>query len=516
MALNHDDALPPPYGTCSQCDGGSVMRSPDVLPPDYKQDDFAAYRSSSRTVSSPIAPAPPSMFSGPVPSVTRSDDCLRPIRPKSTPFLSPEHRSSSVCCYRSTRDYDAAGETAPSPVSSIVDLPLRHKEPTASLGKSPIEVHEAILDHIFGYRVSATSCSNMRTSSAAKSLGTAMRHSRRKEYTQLALVSRAWRILIQQRLYRHIKLKATVAELEDAMVHFATSPHLQAHVRHIEIWFPVFKPAYGQVSQSRSLPLPMVTQDGGLTNATYVLPGDNCTLEEAFTFVSQVLPSAVVLTLEGGDRRKSPQVSYFRHRKPVPQLPQAPSVRTLITRGQWNLIRTDGDYATLMNALPSLTEWQGSFSKPKSKSYISTSSYLSQLPMTLAHLNLCLESDYRREPGMPHFYFKALQNSHICNTLATTLPVLETFSYTGRICHCFFDTAARGVETHATRLTSVDLTVKNCCRHLSMFHESGSGVQDMSFIEAFEHLVLSAVRSLEKFPNLAYLRIRFVDLGELS
>src|SRR5688572_11327909 len=209
------------------------------------------------------------MFSGPVPSVTRSDDCLRPIRPKSTPFLSPEHRSSSVCCYRSTRDYDAAGETAPSPVSSIVDLPLRHKEPTASLGKSPIEVHEAILDHIFGYRVSATSCSNMRTSSAAKSLGTAMRHSRRKEYTQLALVSRAWRILIQQRLYRHIKLKATVAELEDAMVHFATSPHLQAHVRHIEIWFPVFKPAYGQVSQSRSLPLPMVTQDGGLTNATY-------------------------------------------------------------------------------------------------------------------------------------------------------------------------------------------------------------------------------------------------------
>lgn len=36
----------------------------------------------------------------------------------------------------------------------------------------------------------------------------------------------------------------------------------------------------------------------------------------------------------------------------------------------------------------------------------------------------------------------------------------------------------------------------------------------MSFIEAFEHLVLSAVRSLEKFPNLAYLRIRFVDLGE--
>lgn len=381
--------------------------------------------------------------------------------------------------------------------------------------KLPTEVHEAILDHIFGYRVSATSCSNMRTSSAARSLGTAMRHSRRKVYTRLALVSPLWRDLIQQRLYRHVKLKATVAELEDAMVHFLISPHLRSYVRHIEIWFPVFKPAYGQILQSRSLPLPMVTQDGGLTNATYVLPEDNCTLRDAFMFVADVLPEAVVLTLEGGDRRKSPQVAYFRPDEANLGLPQASNIRTLITRGQWNLIRHETDYAALMSALPSITEWQGSFSKPKSKAYISTSIYLSQLPPTLTHLNLCLESDYRREPHMPSFYYKALQSSHICTTLATTLPVLETFSYTGRVCHSFFDTAARRVVTQATRLTSVDLTVKNCCRHLSMFHESGSGVQDMPFIDAFETLVLSAVRSLEKFPNLEYLRIRFVDLGSL-
>ncbi|KAH8173783.1 hypothetical protein LIA77_05202 [Sarocladium implicatum] len=514
MAHDQDEAVPPSYGTCSQCDGVNSARSADVLPADYKQDDFAAYRASSRTVSSPISPAQPPMLSSPVPSVTRSDDCLRPTRPKSTPFLSPEQRSSSVCCYRGLRETNASASTAGGSTSSTVELPLRPAVPSATLAKLPVEVHEVILDHIFGYRVSATSCNNLLKTQAAQSLGTAMRHSRRREHTRLALVSRTWRILIQQRLYRHVKLKATIGEVEDAMIHFTASQHLRDHVRHIEIWFPVFKPTYGQVSLSRSLPLPVVTTEGGLTNAMYILPSDNCSLDEVFDFIRQVLPQALVLTLEGGDRRKSPQVSYFRHNSKEKQqgLPLVQSVRTLITRGQWNLIRSDSDYETFMAAFPNVMDWQGSFSRPKSKSYMSISTYLCTLPVTLRHLSLCLEGDYKRELSMPTFYFKALHSTHICSTLAMALPSLETFSYTGRLCHCFFDAAARRAHTPCMKLTSIDVTVKNCCREVSLLHDSGSGVYDMGFIDAFEKLVLSAICSLEMFPNVKYLRIRFVDI----
>lgn len=515
MALDQDDVVPPSYATCSQCDGGNAARSADVLPPDYKQDDFAAYRASSRTVSSPLSSAQPSMFSSPVPSVTRSDDCLRPTRPKSTPFLSPEQRSSSVCCYRGSREQDAGSNSSGNPPSSVVELPLKQAAPSPSLSKLPVEVQEVILDHIFGYRVSAISCNNMRKTQAARSLGTAMRHSRRREYTQLALVSRTWRILIQQRLYRHIKLKATIGEIEEAMIHFTMSDHLRDYVRHLEIWFPVFKPAYGLASQSRSLPLPMVTTEGGLTNAMYVLPSDNCALDETFDFIREVLPEVIILTLEGGDRRKSPQVSYFRNgsKDQGLKLPTVPSVRTLITRGQWNLIRDEVDYSAFVAAFPSIKDWQGSFSKPKSKSYISTSKYLRTLPSTLAHLHLCLESDYRRESNMPQFYTKALAERHICRTLGAALPSLQTFTYTGRLCSCFFNVAVGKVQTADVPTMSVDVTLKNCCRNVSMYHDSGSGVQDMGFIDAFEELVLSAVRSLEKLSKLKYLRIRFVDLG---
>jgi hypothetical protein len=38
----------------------------------------------------------------------------------------------------------------------------------------------------------------------------------------------------------------------------------------------------------------------------------------------------------------------------------------------------------------------------------------------------------------------------------------------------------------------------------------------MGFIDAFEKLVLSAICSLEMFPNVKYLRIRFVDIGMSS
>jgi hypothetical protein len=246
------------------------------------------------------------------------------------------------------------------------------------------------------------------------------------------------------------------------------------------------------------------------------LPGNNCTLEQVFQFVAAALPETKVLTLEGGERRKAPRVVHFNLWDESPEdgrLLHLSSVRTLVTKGQWNLMRDSYDFGIIMKSLPNLEEWQGSYSKPKSKSYITASDFLPLLPSHVTNFSLCMESDYRREGVMPAFYYKVAQKAHLCSSLACVLPSLEHFAYTGRVCHHFFDAAVRLADPLTTRLKSIDITVKNCCRRSFSFHDSGSGIQDMAFIEAFEKLVVSAVRSMEKFKRIEYLRIRFVDLG---
>lgn len=466
------------------------------------------------TTSSPVSPGP----SSPSFQMAKSTSFVPPARPSSTPFPHFETRNPQISCLEEQESglgVSGWDRASTEPIDGASGSPpARHFE------QLPTEVHEAILDHIFGYCVSATSRSTMRISSLTRGWSTALRHSRRRELTALALVNRVWRVLVQQRLFRHIKLKATLDSINNAMEFLVQQQHLSAYIKHIEIWFPVFQPTYGPLALTNTLTLPTVTTDG-LTNATYTLPGNNCTLEQVFQFVAAALPETKVLTLEGGERRKAPRVVHFNMRNPDlaaeeeedKQFLHLTSVRTLVTKGQWNLMRDRDDFRVIMKALPNLEEWQGSYSKPKSKSYITASDFLPLLPNHVTNLSLCMESDYRREGVMPAFYYKVAQKAHLCSSLAFVLPSLEHFAYTGRICHHAFDVASRLADPLTTKLKSVDITVKNCCRRAFSFHDSGSGIQDMAFIEAFEKLVLSAVRSMEKFKRLEYLRIRFVDLG---
>jgi hypothetical protein len=464
------------------------------------------------TSSNPVSPGP---SSPPLEQISKGTDFVPPTRPSSTPFPHPEHRNSALCFSSPFDDDDDHDIQAPPNYSHSEPIP-----PYASLkfDDLPAEIHEAILDHLFGYRVSTSSKSSIGMQNVTKSWGTALRHSRRKELSELALVSSLWRQLIQERLYRHIKLKATVQSLEQAMEYFVGRQHLPAYVKHVEMWFPVFQPKYGPLALSNTLALPTVTMDG-LTNATYTLPPNNCTLHQAFLFVRQALPEVRILTLEGGERKKAPKVQHSYRSDAthgIVSLPTLPSVRTLVTKGQWNLMRDDADFASILGALPNLTEWHGSYNKPKSKSYLSMASILPKLPANLTHLNLCLESDYRRELTCPPFYLKVSNKLHFCTRLAEAAPALEHLSYTGRVCKAFFDMAALKVDSRTTRLKSIDLTVKNCCRPTIQYHDSGSGIQDMNFINAFETLVLSGIRSLSKLKAVEYLRIRFVDLGTIS
>ncbi|KAL1850138.1 hypothetical protein Daus18300_013066 [Diaporthe australafricana] len=467
-------------------------------------------------------PVSPGASSPPLPQGARMQDFAPPARPSSTPFPEPELGQTTIRCLscpsepgfdpeHSHRHAHHHQHLAESPILGSTELthpPLTH----TNLVDLPAEIHECILDHLFGYRVSASSKSSLGMPSVTRSWGTALRHSRRKELSALALVNSVWRALIQERLYRHVKIKATVQSLNEAVAFFAHHSHLRQYVKHVELWFAVFQPKKNALALSSSI-LPPVTVDG-LTNASYVIPTDNCSLEEAFYFVSSTLPEVCVLTLEGGERKKAPRVRHHiledGHDKPLPRI--AP-IRTLVCKGQWNLIRSEDDFDAIVYALPNLQEWHGNYSKAKSKSYLCMAAILPKLPPNLTSLSLNLEGvEYRRELSFPPYFLKVSNTLHFCTKLAEAAPNLEHFAYTGRVCRAFFDLLARLVEPRSTRLKTIDLTVRNCCRHVVHWNESGSGITDMNFINAFEQLVLAGIRALGRLKAVEYLRIRYVDL----
>lgn len=77
------------------------------------------------------------------------------------------------------------------------------KAPTTGLNDLPIEIHDAVIDHLAGAMGSSSSPNSYRLRT---NWGKEYRHPRRKDLSDLALVSRIWRRLIQERLYRHSEL----------------------------------------------------------------------------------------------------------------------------------------------------------------------------------------------------------------------------------------------------------------------------------------------------------------------
>ncbi len=341
------------------------------------------------TASNPVSPGP----SSPPLDQVRMQDFVPPTRPSSTPFPQPEQRNADIRCLNCPGD--AITMDLDEPDADFPVVPVGRENVGMNLNDLPAEIHECILDHLFGFRVSPTS------KSSVSRWGTALRHSRRKELSELALVSRIWRVLIQERLYRHIKLKATLDTFNNAFYYFTRHPHLRPYVKHIEIWFPVFQPKYGPLALTSTNTLPTVTVDG-LTNATYILSLRQLLPGGDLYFVSETFPDVCIITLEGGERKKAPMVKHWIRGEDAPsrKMPRVPSVRTLICKGQWNLIRGEDDFEVIVSALPNLREWHASYSKPKSKSYLTMADILTR-PMQLEALNICIESDYRREPSIP-------------------------------------------------------------------------------------------------------------------
>lgn len=81
----------------------------------------------------------------------------------------------------------------------------------------PVEVQQNILDMLIG-NLSSTSPSSTNGSQGMRNWSNVMRHPRRKQLSDLALVSGAWRRMVQERLYRHSRWSSMSFFHEDLLM----------------------------------------------------------------------------------------------------------------------------------------------------------------------------------------------------------------------------------------------------------------------------------------------------------
>lgn len=342
-------------------------------------------------------------------------------------------------------------------------------------------------------------------------------------------------------------MKGTVEGLEESSDWFLRHPHLASYVRHVEFWVPV----WGNRALNRTNQLPpsarrqnhnaeedanaaafFQTWNGNTGRVPTEHISRNASLQDIFEHVKVFFPGARILTIEGGHCKRPPMVRQFRN-DPFGQcgrerLEVLPNIRTFIMRGAWNIMRDYQHWCNISAALPSLREWQCSYEKPKLEGYNTVARILLRLPPALQHVNIGLEGFFTKEPSSHHHHHHHHHfpfgdaKPHMCTLLGEAAPQLESLAYTGKACGCLFDRAQASAAMCRSppSLKSIDLVVKTCCRERAKPPSPSSAavlddttsITNMTFIQSFEHLTISAIRSLSAFPELNYVRIRFIDL----
>ncbi|KAF7509700.1 hypothetical protein GJ744_007571 [Endocarpon pusillum] len=395
----------------------------------------------------------------------------------------------------------------------------RHKKGLEDL---PLEIQGLILDYLFGDIHSVTSAATS-LQSGVNRLSSAMRHPRRKALTDVALVTPTWRELVQERIYRHIKIKGNRAGLAESTEWFSENFQLTKHVRHIEFWVPVWADKPPDYEKSRFMdassgvaPTPSPTwqhdHDPNLPNfaalgiydppsqlichtaddqypCTYSFSNGStsATLSEIFSHIACFFSQAQIFTLEGGHCKKSNMIRQFPAALfPTPgrRLDLLPNIRTFSMRGAWNIMREYDHWKVIEMALPGLQEWHCSYAKPRPEAYSTINLILSQLPTKLRHVNISLDGFYCKDgvEGNATLGSSPQPKSathHLCERLGRIVPQLESLNFTGRICDCFFRTATEVARTRkeASQLRAVDIVVKSCCRPVLVKNKQNPGAE---------------------------------------
>lgn len=474
------------------------------------------------------------------------------------PLTTPRRRAPSVTSLADLAEQDGhtlgkltirAGSTStPHEEDTLMeDVETPKPTPTRTMDDLPLEVQGKILDYIFGDMHSVNAASN---SLRGKSVASLMRHPRRKAVSDFALVSAQWRGLVQERIYRHIKIKGTRAGILESEEYFGEHPKLRKYVRHIEFWVPVWGDKASLVNDEsfatlrqggpRHLHYPLANQadDIGFNDFLgyhYKLASQTATLSEIFQHIYLYFESARVFTLEGGHCKKSNMIRHFPNMLftgSQQQLQPLPNIRTFAMRGAWNIMREYQDWETIQDALPSVEEWHCGYAKPRFEADYTIEQILRRLPSRLRHVNISLDGMYSKDPTtLASSSFPGQHPaSHLCERLGAILPQLESLSFTGKICECMWTSAIRALSKRReeSRLQSLEIVVKSCCRQrvtsidpetgdivvdeLGGVMADGAGITNLVFIKAFERLITKTVDALRYFPHLKYVRIRFIDL----
>lgn len=118
-----------------------------------------------------------------------------PTRPKSTPFSWQE----TLNCDYAVRALNGSDQFETAPRSKNEQHQVENVAASKmTFSRLPTEIHELILDHLFGIRASTAN-----TTSSSRGWSTALRHSRRRQLSDVALISRSYRELVQGRLFKH-------------------------------------------------------------------------------------------------------------------------------------------------------------------------------------------------------------------------------------------------------------------------------------------------------------------------
>ena len=342
-----------------------------------------------------------------------------------------------------------------------------------------------------------------------------------------------------------VKVKGTYAGFDECRVWFLKHPHLRPHVRHFEVWMPVwevkssrrktdippipsaFTPRPDLRNRANRGALVVVQEISDMTQA-FQQASHNVTLEDIFKHTRDLFPEAYALTIEGGHGKRTPLIKahppiidepalqhpFFLSSASNNTLTVNPNIGSLVLKGAWNIIRDRSDFYILKTALPNLREYHCTYAKPKIQAYVAMCYIMQYFPPSIYHLNICLEGLTSKPSSTPEKWRNLYAEHHICNDIGRQIPNLETLSYTGRICCSLFKNAIEvaGKCRDTPKLKSIDLIVRNCCRPGGFGYNDATGIYQIDFINAFKKLVIEAVRSLSVFTSLHYLRIRFLDL----
>lgn len=460
-------------------------------------------------------------------------------------FLPSAHESSEYEAYY--REESLSQEaTSSSPETA---KPVTREDPKTSLLSLPYEIHEQILEIIFGPTVSMASPSAT-SNSSPRSWSKSPPSPRRKILMDLALVCRSWTQIVQGRIYRQSELTvnareivltiadSTVVRLEGTMKAmfecrkwFLGNRHLISHVRRVDVWIPVwgrrsYTPVPRVLDRRRNHHQLFMSRAMGWeeeTHPTYDIPflnsEEGSTIEEIFHHM-QLFTSARILILQGGHAHNPPEVRHFRDEagdESRRRLPRLPHIETVVLRGAWNLVRTHQQWTRVSQALPALRECHCTYPTPRSDVDSIIIKMLNRRQKYLRHVNLTLEGIggvAESEPGSS----QPVCPEAVCVLLGYAAFRLETLAFTGTVCQTFFRTL-HGFCKNAqwpSRLRSLDVSVLGCCPDRSdpsVSPEPLLGITNLKFIHAFESLVIEAVKCLEFTPDLTHVNIRFLDVS---